>query len=69
MSLVSHLPVKATETGTYRGQCTELCGKDHGYMPVVVEVVAPDAYQAWVNTRKGGDAQLASALSRTGLTE
>ena len=51
----------ATQTGTFRGQCTELCGKDHGYMPVVVEVVEPEAYQAWVDTRKNGEAQLASA--------
>jgi cytochrome c oxidase subunit 2 len=49
------------EVGTYRGQCAELCGKDHGYMPIVVEVVEPDAYQAWVDTRRDGDAKLASA--------
>jgi hypothetical protein len=29
------------EPGIYRGQCTELCGKDHGFMPVVVEVRSP----------------------------
>ncbi len=52
---------RAEEVGTYRGQCTELCGKDHGYMPIVVEVVEPEAYQAWVDTRRAGDAQLASA--------
>ena len=52
---------RATETGTFRGQCTELCGRGHGYMPIVVEVVAPDAYQAWVDTRTGNDAQLANA--------
>ena len=51
----------ANEVGTYRGQCAELCGKDHGYMPVVVEVVEPEAYLAWVNTRKDGDAKFASA--------
>mgnify|MGYP001557484741 FL=1 len=51
----------ANEVGTYRGKCAELCGKDHGYMPVVVEVVEPDAYQAWVDTRKDGVAQLARA--------
>jgi cytochrome c oxidase subunit 2 len=39
---------RATETGTFRGQCAELCGKDHGYMPIVVEVVEPDAYQDWL---------------------
>ena len=52
---------RAEEVGTYRGQCTELCGKDHGYMPVVVEVVEQDAYTAWVDARKNGDAKLASA--------
>jgi len=40
----------ANEIGTYRGQCAELCGKDHGYMPIVVEVVEPEAYEAWVNS-------------------
>jgi cytochrome c oxidase subunit 2 len=40
----------ANEVGTYRGQCAELCGKDHGYMPIVVEVVEPEAYQAWLSS-------------------
>jgi cytochrome c oxidase subunit II len=40
----------ANESGTYRGQCAELCGKDHGYMPIVVEVVEPEAFDAWVNS-------------------
>ena len=52
---------KATEVGTYRGQCAELCGKDHGYMPIVVEVIEPEAYQAWVDTRKEGAPRIASA--------
>jgi len=52
---------RAEHVGTYRGQCAELCGKDHGYMPVVVEVVEPDAYAAWADARKNGDAKLASA--------
>lgn len=34
--------------GTYRGQCTELCGKDHGFMPVVVKAVPEEEYNAWV---------------------
>jgi cytochrome c oxidase subunit 2 len=50
---------RAEETGTLRGQCAELCGKDHGYMPIVVEVVEPDAYQAWVDTRKDEQTQVA----------
>lgn len=52
----------AKEVGTYRGQCAELCGKDHGYMPIVVEVVEPAAYQAWVDTRKEGAPKVASTL-------
>jgi cytochrome c oxidase subunit II len=34
--------------GIYRGQCAELCGKDHGFMPIVVNVVSYEDYQAWV---------------------
>jgi cytochrome c oxidase subunit II len=40
------------KTGTYRGQCSELCGKEHGYMPVVVNVVSQDDFKAWVASRK-----------------
>lgn len=36
------------EAGTYRGKCTELCGRDHGFMPVVVEALPEDEYNAWV---------------------
>jgi len=35
--------------GIYRGQCTELCGKGHGFMPIVVKAVPKDEYQAWVS--------------------
>ena len=34
--------------GIYRGQCAELCGKDHGYMPIVVEALEADKYAEWV---------------------
>ena len=37
------------EEGVYRGQCAELCGKDHGYMPIVVEAVSEDKYNEWVS--------------------
>ena len=43
---------KADNAGTYRGQCAELCGKDHGFMPIVVEAVAPEQYAAWVADQK-----------------
>ena len=43
---------KADKEGTYRGQCAELCGKDHGFMPIVVVAVAPEKYAAWVADQK-----------------
>lgn len=42
---------EATESGVYRGQCAELCGMDHGFMPVVVEVVSRDAFADWLADR------------------
>lgn len=38
----------AREIGTYYGQCSELCGKDHAYMPIVVEVVSEPDFEAWL---------------------
>jgi cytochrome c oxidase subunit 2 len=43
---------KAEKTGTYRGQCVELCGKEHAFMPIVVNVVTDDEYTTWVNGKK-----------------
>lgn len=37
--------------GIYRGQCTELCGRDHGFMPIVVEALDQDKYDAWVKAK------------------
>ena len=41
-----------TEIGTYRGQCAELCGKDHGFMPIVVNVVSEEDYAVWLASKK-----------------
>ena len=43
---------KAEKTGIYRGQCAELCGKEHGFMPIVVEVKSKDDYAKWVAEQK-----------------
>ena len=43
---------KAEREGIYRGQCAELCGKDHGFMPIVVEVVSAEKYAAWAAEKK-----------------
>ena len=40
------------EPGTYRGQCAELCGKDHGFMPIVVEAKSEDEYKQWLAAYK-----------------
>jgi cytochrome c oxidase subunit II len=39
---------RADKTGTFRGQCAELCGKEHGFMPIVVRVVSQEDYTKWV---------------------
>jgi cytochrome c oxidase subunit II len=39
---------KATKTGTFHGQCSELCGKDHAFMPIVIRVVSDQEFTAWV---------------------
>jgi cytochrome c oxidase subunit 2 len=51
--MVNEMWFRAETAGTYRGQCAELCGKDHAYMPVVVEVVEPDAFVEWVAANGG----------------
>ena len=43
---------RVDKPGIYRGQCTELCGKDHGFMPVVVEAVPEEEYNTWVAEKK-----------------
>ncbi len=56
---------KATKTGTYRGQCAELCGKDHGFMPIVVKVVAENEYQDWIAGKKQEIAEAGAAAGKT----
>jgi cytochrome c oxidase subunit 2 len=43
---------RAEKTGTFRGQCVELCGKEHGFMPTVVRVVSQEDYSKWVGEQK-----------------
>ncbi|UVW29495.1 cytochrome c oxidase subunit II [Massilia sp. H6] len=50
---------KADTIGTYRGNCVELCGKDHAFMPIVVRVVSDADYATWVATKKKEMAALA----------
>ncbi len=56
--------VIAEETGTFRGQCTELCGQEHGFMPVVVEVVEQEEFDAWYSERQEAAAAVAELTSQ-----
>ena len=57
--------VRIEEPGIYRGQCAELCGKDHGFMPVVVHAVPEAEYAAWVDKKKGELAAAAAGSDKT----
>lgn len=50
----------AEKEGVYFGQCTNICGKDHAYMPITVKVVSQAAYDKWVEQAKGGNVILAA---------
>ncbi|MGB4100467.1 MAG: cytochrome c oxidase subunit II [Alphaproteobacteria bacterium] len=60
---------KADREGVYYGQCTQICGTGHGYMPTVVEAVSPERFAAWVKSKQttgaiepqSDDVQLATA--------
>ncbi len=56
---------RANEIGTYRGQCAELCGKDHGFMPIVVEVVSKEDYAAWLGEKQEQAAKVKELMAQT----
>jgi cytochrome c oxidase subunit 2 len=53
------------EPGTYRGQCAELCGKDHGFMPIVVQAVNDDEFKKWVSVKKAETVASAADAGKT----
>ena len=50
--LINEAWTRIERPGVYRGQCAELCGKDHGFMPIVVRAVPPAEYQRWLASQK-----------------
>ncbi|PSO32800.1 cytochrome c oxidase subunit II [Bradyrhizobium sp. MOS002] len=61
---------KATKTGMFYGQCSELCGKDHAFMPIAIRVVSDQEFASWVETAKkkyasGGTNTYASTAGQT----
>ncbi len=61
MSVPGHLTevwIKLDREGIFYGQCSMICGNGHGYMPIVIEGVAPDKFAAWVQSKKSSVGQL-----------
>lgn len=56
---------QAEEPGVYRGQCAELCGKDHGFMPIVVKVLPQAEFEVWLAERKATAAKLKELTNKT----
>jgi cytochrome c oxidase subunit 2 len=50
---INEMTLTVNEPGVYYGQCSELCGARHGYMPIAVEALPRDKFNAWVLTQGG----------------
>ncbi len=57
---VNELWFKADQVGIYRGQCAELCGRDHGFMPVVVDVRSQADYDTWLKSQQSANTPAAA---------
>ncbi|MFP5349728.1 MAG: cytochrome c oxidase subunit II [Gammaproteobacteria bacterium] len=61
---ITEMWTKIDEPGVYRGQCAELCGKDHAYMPIVVNAVSQEDFDKWVVAQKQKSAAEASNVNK-----
>lgn len=57
--------INVPEPGIYRGKCAELCGTNHGFMPVVVEVLSKEDYATWIDSQKTEAAAVAASSDKT----
>ncbi|MEE9321279.1 MAG: cytochrome c oxidase subunit II [Granulosicoccus sp.] len=62
---INDMWANVTEPGTYRGQCAELCGKDHGFMPIVVIAKEQADYDAWVSEQLASAEETKAASEKT----
>jgi len=62
---INELWTKVDKPGVYRGQCAELCGKDHGFMPIVVKAVSDEDYSKWIKGQKMAMAEAAAGSEKT----
>ena len=64
---------RVDKPGVYYGQCSELCGRDHAFMPIAVEAVSQDKFDAWaktaVNDLDAANKQLAAAVEKSDATK
>jgi len=56
---------RVPQIGIYRGQCAELCGKDHGFMPIVVDVVSREDYDQWMGKKQAEAAEIKELMAQT----
>ena len=56
---------RTSQEGIYRGQCAELCGKDHGFMPIVVNVVSQGEYDEWLSGKQAEAAEIKELMAQT----
>ena len=56
---------KTSQEGIYRGQCAELCGKDHGFMPIVVNVVSKEEYGQWLGSKQQEAVEIKEVMAQT----
>ena len=57
--------IDADKPGTYRGQCAELCGRDHGFMPIVVVAKTPAEFEAWLKEQQDAQKQASLPVAST----
>ncbi len=62
---INEVWTKPLKEGIYRGQCAELCGKGHGFMPIVVNVVSQDEYKTWLADKRLEAAQVKELMAQT----
>jgi cytochrome c oxidase subunit 2 len=62
---INEVSTKPTEEGVFRGQCAELCGRNHGFMPIVVNVVSKEEYATWLSAKQAEAAEIKELMAQT----
>jgi len=62
---INEISTLATKEGVYRGQCAELCGRNHGFMPIVVNVVSKEEYAKWFTAKQAEAGQIKELMAQT----